>query len=111
MKVYLASLATNNYELDNKVYKTLSNTLKYIYDNFKSLSVESVKDCDVFDRDYVKEYFTEEYFNKFNSVVQKTSYYEFIIKKAKSNKYQFVFAPTNQDYFFVCELEELELLD
>ena len=111
MKVYLASLATNNYELENRVYKTLDNSLKYIYENLKVLSIESVKDCDFFDREHIKEYFTEKYFDRYINVNCNSVYGEFIKKKVKDNKYQFVFAPVNQDYFFVAELEILELLD
>jgi hypothetical protein len=111
MKVYLSSLATNNYELENRVYKSFDSSLKYIYDNLKVLSVESVKDCDFFDRDYVQKYFTEEYYEKFNRVNCKSTFGEFAIKKIRDNKYQFIFAPVNQNYFFVCELEVLELFD
>ena len=113
MKVYLASLATNNYELENAVYKTFQHSLGYIYYNLKalSLSLESLKDCDFFDRDYVQKYFTKEYFDNFKNVVCKSVYGEFCIKKVKSNKYQFVFSPVSQDYFFVCELEILDLFD
>ena len=68
MKVYLASLATNNYEIENRVYKTLGNSLKYIYDNLKVLSVTSIPDCDFFDREYVQKYFTEEYYESFNKI-------------------------------------------
>lgn len=111
MKVYLASLATNNYELENRVYKTLGNSLKYIYDNLKEMSIESVKECDFFDRDFVQNYFKEEYFDRYINVNCKSVYGEFIKKKVRDNKYQFVFSPINKDYFFVCELEMLELLD
>jgi hypothetical protein len=110
MKVYLASLATNNYELENRVYKNFNHSIEYIYENLKSLSIESIKDSDFFDRDYIQKYFTKEYFDNFKNVVCKSVYGEFFIKKIKSNKYQFVFSPVNQDYFFVCELEILELL-
>lgn len=113
MKVYLASLATNNYELENAVYKTFQHALGYIYYHLKamSLSLESLKDCDFFDRDYIQKYFTKEYFDNFKNVVCKSEYGEFFIKKEKNNKYQFVFSPVNQDYFFVCELEILDLFD
>ena len=111
MKVYLTSLATNNYELENKIYKTFGNSLKYIYDNLKALSVESINDCDFFDREYIQKYFTEEYYENFNRVNCKSSYGEFVIQKKSSNKYQFIFIPINQECFFVCELETLELLD
>ena len=111
MKVYLASLATNNYELENRVYKTLGNSLKYIYDNLKVLSVTSIPDCNFFDRDFVQNYFKEEYFDRYINVNCKSAYGEFIKKKVRDNKYQFVFSPINQDYFFVCELEILELMD
>ena len=111
MKVYLASLATNNHELENRVYKTLGNSLKFIYDNLKALTVMSIPDCDFFDREYVQKYFTEEYYESFNKVNSNSTYGEFVINKVKDNKYQFVFVPIKQDYYFVCELEMLELLD
>ena len=106
MKVYLASLSTNNYELENKLYKTLPNSLKYIYDNLKSLSIELEKDCDFFDREYVQKCFTEEYFENFINMNCRSIYGEFTIKIVNRNKYQFIFKPTNKDWFFVCELEE-----
>ena len=111
MKVYLASLSTNNYELENRAYKTFTNSLKYIYDNLKSLSIELEKDCDFFDREYILECFTEEYFEDFTNVNCRSIFGEFTVRKAKSNKYQFVFKPSNKDWFFVCELEILDLLD
>lgn len=111
MKVFLASLATNNYELENRVYKTLGNSLKFIYDNLKAMSVISIPDCDFFDREYVQKYFTEEYYESFKKVNSHSTYGEFVINKVKDNKYQFVFVPIKQDYYFVCELEMLELLD
>ena len=111
MKVYLASLATNNYELENRVYKTLDNSLKYIYENLKVLSVTSIPDCNFFDRDFVQNYFKEEYFDRYINVTCNSVYGEFIKKKVKDNKYQFVFVPIKQDYYFVAELEILELLD
>ena len=65
MKVYVVSLATNNCELENRVYKSLYNSLKYIYDSLKSLSIESINDCDFFDKDFVQNYFKEEYFERY----------------------------------------------
>ena len=85
MKVYLASLSTNNYELENTVYKTFQHSLGYIYYNLKTLSLESIKDCDFFDRDYIQKYFTKEYFDNFKNVVCKSVYGEFCIKKVKSS--------------------------
>lgn len=111
MKVYLASLATDKYELENRVYKNFSNSLEYIYDSLKSLSEEDNKECDFFNREHIKECFTENYFNKFERINCNSIYGEFIIKQIKPNKYQFVFVPIYQDYFFVSELEILELLD
>lgn len=111
MKIYLVSLATNNYELENRVYKSFSNSLEYIYESLKSLSIESVKECDFFDRDFVQNYFKEEYFDRYINVNCKSVYGEFIKNKVRDNKYQFVFSPINQDNFFVCELEILELMD
>lgn len=115
MKVYLASIATSLQEIDTKVYETFENSLKYIYDSLKSLVSEEVEDCDFFDRDYIQKYFTEDCFgNKFCRVNCRTSYGEFIIEKVKDDKYQFVFSPISSkhiNYFIVCELEILELLN
>ena len=111
MLIYLVSAATNNCELENKLYKTFNNSLGYIYNRLQSISLELEKDCDFFDRDYIQNYFTEEYFKRFNNVNCRSVYGEFIIKKINNNKYQFVFIPVNNDEFFVYELETLELLD
>jgi hypothetical protein len=111
MKVYVVSLATNNCELENRVYKSLCNSLKYIYDNLKSLSIESINDCDFFDKDFVQNYFKEEYFERYIKINSKSIYGNFTKNKVRDNKYQFVFSPVNKDYFFVAELEILDLLD
>ena len=117
MKVYLASIATSLQEIDTKVYETFENSLKYIYDSLKSLVLEEVEDCDFFDRDYIQEYFTEDFFvDKFCRVNCRSSYGEFIIEKVKDDKYQFVFSPDTVsskriNYFIVCELQILELLN
>ena len=110
MKVYLTSI-TNNYTEFNRVYKSINNSLEYIHDFFKSMSVESDKDCDFFDREYVQEYFTEDYLTQYGNVVCKSTYGEFIIKKICGYKYQFVYIPVNEDDFVICELEVLDLLD
>ena len=117
MKVYLASIATSLQEIDTKVYETFEKSLKYIYDSLKSLVLEEVEDCDFFDRDYIQEYFTEDFFvDKFCRVNCRSSYGEFIIEKVKDDKYQFVFSPDTVsskriNYFIVCELQILELLN
>lgn len=115
MKVYLASIATSLQEIDTKVYETFEKSLKYIYDSLKSLVSEEVEDCDFFDRDYIQEYFREDFFvDKFCRVNCRSSYGEFIIEKVKDNKYQFVFSPVSSkriNYFIVCELQILELLN
>ena len=117
MKVYLASIATSIQEIDTKVYETFEKSLKYIYDSLKSLVSEKVEDCDFFDRDYIQEYFTEDFFvDKFCRVNCRSSYGEFIIEKVKDDKYQFVFSPDTVsskriNYFIVCELQILELLN
>jgi hypothetical protein len=115
MKVYLASIATSLQEIDTKVYETFENSLKYIYNSLKNLVSEEVEDCDFFDRDYIQKYFTEDCFgDKFCRVNCRSSYGEFIIEKVKDDKYQFVFSPISSkhiNYFIVCELQILELLN
>lgn len=115
MKIYLTSIATSLQEIDTKVYETFEKSLKYIYDSLKSLVSEEVEDCDFFDRDYIQKYFTEDCFgDKFCMVNCRSSYGEFIIEKVKDDKYQFVFSPINSkriNYFIVCELQILELLN
>ena len=72
-------------------------------------------DFDFFDRDYIQEYFTKDFFvDKFCRVNCRSSYGEFIIEKVKGDKYQFVFSPVSSkriNYFIVCELQILELLN
>ena len=115
MKVYLASIATSLQEIDTKVYETFEKSLKYIYDSLKNLVSEEVEDCDFFDRDYIQKYFAEDCFgDKFCRVNCSSSYGEFIIEKVKDDKYQFVFSPISSkhiNYFIVCELQILELLN
>lgn len=115
MKVYLASIATSLQEIDTKVYETFEKSLKYIYDSLKSLVSEEVEDCDFFDRDYIQKYFAEDCFgDKFCRVNCSSSYGEFIIEKVKYDKYQFIFSPissNNINFFIVCELQILELLN
>lgn len=115
MNIYLTSIATNHCELGNRTYKSLDSSLKHIYNNLKALSSEYICDCAFFDREYVQEYFTEEFFSKFNGRMNcKSAYGEFYIEKISDTKYQFVFAPLLitdvQNTFIVCELEILELL-
>lgn len=115
MNIYLVSIATSEYEIENRAYKNICDSLKYIYDSLKSLSTEFIYGCDFFDRNYVQEYFTEEFFAQFNGRMNcKSAYGEFSIVKMNDSKYQFVFVPLLsmqlQNPFIVCELEILELL-
>jgi hypothetical protein len=115
MNIYLASIATSEYEIENRAYKNICDSLLYIYDSLKSLSSEIIKGCDFFDRKYVREYFTEEFFAQFNGRMNcKSACGEFSIIKMSNSKYQFVFVPLLsmqlQNPFIVCELEILELL-
>jgi hypothetical protein len=117
--IYLASISTDNCGIENRAYKSIGNALEYIYNSLKKLTSDIIEDCSFFDRDYVKNYFTEEYFNRFSKVNCHSIYGEHIIDKVKDNKYQFVFIPSREhlkcdirkDIFIVCELEMLELLD
>jgi hypothetical protein len=112
MICYLTSISTNEYEIENRIYKTFNSSLNYIYENLKSLTKEVMPECDFFDRDYIKEYFTDD--KILSTVVNcRTKEGEFAVNKVKDNKYMFLFQPSNQDdlFFFVCELEILELLE
>ena len=120
--IYLVEIATNNCEKDseNRAYKSLGSALECIYDNLRHFPLDEYEDgCDLFDRDYVKNYFTEEFFNRFSRVNCHSTYGELVINEIKDNKYQFVFIPSKEylktdirfDNFIVCELEYLELLD
>ena len=111
MKVYLTSVSTNEHEIENRAYQYIGSALDYICDSLKLLSKETQPECDFFERDYVKNYFTESLFNE--RVNCHSPYGEFTINKVKDNKHQFVFIPANQkeEYFIVCELEALNLLD
>lgn len=125
--IYLASISTDNCEIENRVYKNIGNSLEYIYNSLKSLTSDFIEDCSFFDRDYVKRYFTEEYFNRFSKVNCHSIYGELVINEVKDSKYQlandskyqFVFIPSKEylktdirsDIFIVCELDILELLD
>lgn len=119
MQIYLASISTDDWEIENRAYKNIGNSLEYIYNNLKGLTSDFIEECSFFDRDYVKKYFTEEYFNRFSKVNCHSIYGEFIVDKVKDSKYQFVFIPSREhlksdirkDIFVVCELEMLELLD
>ena len=72
MKIYLASIATSEYEIENRAYKNICDSLMYIYDSLKSLSAEFIEGCEFFDRKYVQEYFTEEFFTQFNGIIMST---------------------------------------
>ena len=117
--IYLASISTDNFEIENRAYKSISNALESIYNNLKALTSDFIEDCSFFDRDYVKNYFTEEYFNRFSKVNCHSIYGELKVDKVKDRKYQFVFIPSKEylksdircDIFIVCELEMLKLLD
>jgi len=117
MKVYLASIATSLQEIDTRVYETFEKSLNYIYDSLKKLVSEEIDDCvcDFFDRDYVQKYFNVDFFGQqFHRVVCKSIYGEFIIDKVGEDKYQFIFSPVSSkriNYFIVCELQILELLN
>ena len=117
MKVYLASIATSLQDIDTRVYETFEKSLNYIYDSLKKLVSEEIDDCvcDFFDRDYVQKYFNEDFFGqKFIRVVCKSIYGEFIIDKVGEDKYQFIFSPVgsnNINFFIVCELQILDLLN
>ena len=111
MKIYLASVATNESEIENRAYKDLKSALNYIYESLKSLTAEIIPDSDFFDREYIQKYFTEAMFS--TNIDCRSTYGEFAIRKVKNDKYQFIFKPANQDnlFFFVCELDILDLLD
>ena len=89
MKIYLASIATNESEIENRAYKDLKSALNYIYESLKSLTAETIPDSDFFDREYIQKYFTEAIFT--TKVNCKSEYGEFVIEKVKNNRYQFVF--------------------
>lgn len=118
MDIYLASISTNLYEIDKKAYKNIDNSLKYIYNNLKKLTTEYIEGCNFFDRDYVQNFFTKEFYEQYVNVNCRNEYGEFTIKKVEENKYQFVFVPYNiilnqtspDERFIVCELEILDLL-
>lgn len=119
MQIYLASISTDDCEIESRAYKNIGNSLEYIYNSLKELTSDFIEECSFFDRDYVKNYFTEEYFNRFSKVNCHSIYGEFIVDKVKNNKFHFVFIPSREhlksdirsDIFIVCELEILELLD
>ena len=120
--IYLASISTDSCEIENRAYKSIDKALEYIYDRLKALSKDIIDDekCfDFFDREYIKSYFSEEFFNQFKKIWSRTEFGEFIIESPRSNKYIFIFNPNfnvlksyQPHYIFiVCELEMLELLD
>lgn len=119
LKIYLASISTSEYAIERKAYSNIGSSLKYIYDNLKekALSIECINGCDFFDREYVKNYFTEEFFYQFinndKKLTCRSSYGEFFIERINDSKYQFVFAPPPicpQNQFIVCELDLLDLI-
>ena len=111
--IYLAAISTNQDILESRAYKTFDHSLEFIYDSLKELSIEAVDGCDFFDRDYIKTYFTVDFFNHFTRVNCRSVCGEFIIERVNRSKYQFVFIPSNQEYeyFIVCELDIMDLLD
>ena len=111
--IYLAAISTNQDILESRAYKTFEHSLEFIYDSLKALAAEAIDGCDFFDRDYVKTYFTVGFFNHFTRVNCRSGCGEFIINRVDRNKYQFVFVPSNQqyEYFIVCELDIMDLLD
>lgn len=111
MKIYLASIATNESEIENRAYKDLKSALNYIYESLKSITAETIHDSDFFDKEHIQKYFTETMFS--TNVNCRSPYGEFAIRKVNNDKYQFIFKPANQDdlFFFVCELDILDLLD
>ena len=119
MQIYLASISTDDCGIENRAYKSIGNALEYIYNSLKDLTSDIIEDCSFFDRDCVKNYFTEEFFNRFSRVNCHSIYGELVINEVKDSKYQFVFIPSKEylksdiryDNFIVCELEMLELLD
>lgn len=119
MYVYLATRSDSKYFDETKVYKTIGNSLKYIYENLKLYSKDYIENCDFFDRDYIHEYFTEEFIKQFNGRINcKSEFGEFYIEKINENKYKFLFisflsfqSKLEQNPFCICELEILDLLD
>lgn len=111
MKIYLASIATNESEIENRAYKNLKSALNYIYESLKSITAETIHYIDFFDKGYIQKYFTETMFS--TNLNCRSPYGVFAIRKVKNDKYQFIFKPANQDdlFFFVCELDILDLLD
>jgi hypothetical protein len=112
MNIYFTSISTNVLEIENRAYKNFGNALEFIYNNLKELTC-----CEFFHRDYIQKYFTTEFFDKFAKVNCKSEYGEFVIEKVKDNRYQFVFIfypsllTEPIDFFIVCELEILELIE
>jgi hypothetical protein len=126
MKIYLTtveiSTITSICEIEKRAYKNFTNSLENIYNNLKSIISKEIDDCacEFFNRDYVRKYFTEDFFKEheeqFYRINFKSPNGEFYIKKINDNKYQFVFYPydeklKNINYLIVCELEILELLN
>ena len=111
--IYLAAISTNQDILESRAYKTFEHSLEFIYDSLKALAAEVVDCYDFFDRDYIRNCFTVNFFTRFNRVNCKSECGEFIVERVNRSKYQFVFIPSNQEYeyFIVCELEIMDLLD
>ena len=122
MCVYLATISDSEYFDETKVYKNIGNSLKYIYENLKLISTKYIENCNFFDRDYIQEYFTEEFIKQFNGRINcKSEFGEFFIENINENKYKFFFvcfqsfetyqSKREQNPFCICELEILDLLD
>lgn len=129
MKIYLTtveiSTITSICEIEKRAHKNFTNSLENIYNNLKSIISKEIDDCacdacEFFNRDYVRKYFTEDFFKEHEEQFYRINFNspngEFYIKKINDNKYQFVFYPydeklKNINYFIVCELEILELLN
>jgi hypothetical protein len=119
MKIYFASMESSVHEQEHRVYGTIDNALKYIYESMKSLSLEVMENCDFFDTEHIRECFTEEYIKDFSGRINaRNSNGEFSMSKA-FDKYQYIYIPSDNllksdhmsNILIVCELEVLELLD
>jgi hypothetical protein len=119
MKIYFASMESSVHEQEHRVYRTIDNALKYIYESMKSLSLEVTENSGFFDTENIREYFTEEYIKDFSGRINARNIYgEFSMSKA-FDKYQYIYIPSDNllksehmsNILIVCELEVLELLD
>ena len=119
MKIYFASMESSVHEQEHRVYGTIDNALKYIYESMKSLSLEVAENSEFFDAEHIRECFTEEYIKYFSGRINtRNRYGEFSLSKA-FDKYQYIYIPSDNilksdqmsNILIVCELEVLELLD